>query len=139
MVADSGSDLLPDTLNAARYDIYARTFALMPTSAVLAAYARVYPLLQAQYRELGYPDGQFHARVLAAIDSLLDSPEPGEALVLQRGRVMYRFTDPDLEALPAGQKLLLRMGGANARLVKEKLTELRAGLVTLAHTGEPAR
>ena len=139
MVTESGQDLLPDAMNAARYDVYARTFALMPTSAALAAYARVYPLLQAQYRELGYPDAQFHARVLAAIDSLLDTPDASTPPTLQRGRVMYRFADPDLEALPAGQKLLLRIGPANARLVKEKLTELRAGLVALTHTGQPAR
>ena len=44
---------------------------------------------------------------------------------------MYTFADPTLEALPAGQKLLLRMGPDNAAVVKAKLKELRA-IVTAA-------
>jgi hypothetical protein len=39
---------------------------------------------------------------------------------------MFTFVDPTLEARPAGQKLLLRMGPDNAALIKAKLTELRA-------------
>jgi hypothetical protein len=44
---------------------------------------------------------------------------------------MYVFADPALEARPAGQKLLIRMGPNNAAAVKAKLTELRA-VVTAA-------
>ena len=38
-------------------------------------------------------------------------------------------TDPKLEALPAGQKILLRMGRENAAAVKAKLRELRDAVV----------
>ncbi len=41
------------------------------------------------------------------------------------------IADPTLEARPAGQKLLLRMGPDNAAVVKAKLTELRA-IITAA-------
>jgi hypothetical protein len=44
---------------------------------------------------------------------------------------MYVFSDPKLEALPAGQKLLIRMGADNATVVKAKLMELRA-IITAA-------
>jgi hypothetical protein len=44
---------------------------------------------------------------------------------------MYNFADPALEARPAGQKLLIRMGPDNAATIKSKLMELRA-LVTAA-------
>jgi hypothetical protein len=47
---------------------------------------------------------------------------------------MYTFADPTLEALPAGQKLLIRMGPENAAVIKAKLKELRA-IVT---AGRPA-
>ena len=40
--------------------------------------------------------------------------------------MLYTFADPKLEALPAGEKLLLRMGPDNAAVVKGKLKELRA-------------
>jgi hypothetical protein len=43
-----------------------------------------------------------------------------------RPNVMYTFADPALEARPAGQKLLIRMGPENAQAIKAKLTELRA-------------
>jgi hypothetical protein len=39
---------------------------------------------------------------------------------------MYTFVDPALEARPAGQKLLIRMGPDNAAAIKAKLMELRA-------------
>ena len=39
---------------------------------------------------------------------------------------MYTYADPALEARPAGQKLLIRMGPENAAAIKAKLTELRA-------------
>ena len=39
--------------------------------------------------------------------------------------VMYEFDDPSLEARSAGQKMMLRMGDANARQLKAKLAELR--------------
>jgi DUF3014 family protein len=39
---------------------------------------------------------------------------------------MYTYADPALEARPAGQKLLIRMGPENAALIKAKLTQLRA-------------
>ena len=39
---------------------------------------------------------------------------------------MFTYADPTLEARPAGQKLLLRMGPENAAVVKTKLRELRA-------------
>ena len=48
---------------------------------------------------------------------------------------MYTFADPTLEALPAGQKLLIRMGPENAAAIEAKLTELRAAVTagTLKH------
>jgi hypothetical protein len=44
---------------------------------------------------------------------------------------MYTFADPTLEARPAGQKLLLRMGLDNAAAIKAKLGELRT-IITAA-------
>jgi hypothetical protein len=39
--------------------------------------------------------------------------------------VLYEFADPDLEALSAGEKLLIRIGGDNADKVKARLRTLR--------------
>jgi hypothetical protein len=43
--------------------------------------------------------------------------------------VFYQYADTKLEDLSAGQKLLVRMGPANERLLKVKLRDLRAQLV----------
>jgi hypothetical protein len=93
---------------------------------VAEVYLRFYPLFQGAYQDLGYPTGYFNDRLVAAIDSLLAAPEPGGPIELTRPNVMYVFADPTLEALPAGQKLLIRMGPDNAAVIKAKLKELRA-------------
>jgi hypothetical protein len=41
---------------------------------------------------------------------------------------MYEFADPELEALSAGQKVLIRIGPENAALIKAKLRDLRREL-----------
>ena len=59
------------------------------------------------------------------IDHLLDSPEVAEPIALVRPHVLYEFEDPDLEALSAGQKLMLRIGSEHAIVVKQFLEEIR--------------
>lgn len=99
-------------------------------------YARMYPLLQDAYEELGYPNGSFNDRLLQVIDLLLATPEPAAPVGLdlseikgpvpsQRPWVRYQFVDPVLESLPAGQKMLIRVGPVNERRLKAKLLEFR--------------
>jgi hypothetical protein len=92
-------------------------------------YFHFYPLFQDAYQSLGLPGHYFNDRLVEVIDSLLATPELSTPPDLVRPSVMYQFADPALEALPSGQKVLLRMGPENAAIVKAKLTELRA-LVT---------
>jgi Protein of unknown function (DUF3014) len=91
-----------------------------------AVYLRFYPLFQQAYQDLGYPNGYFNDRLVKVIDVLLQTPQITGPIDLVRPNVMYVFADPTLEARPAGQKVLLRMGPDNAAVVKAKLTELRA-------------
>jgi hypothetical protein len=55
----------------------------------------------------------------------LATPEPTEPLRLVQVKVRYQFADPDMERRSAGQKMLLRIGPENARVVKAKLREFR--------------
>lgn len=116
--------------NYRRYSRYVRLLDALDTQAVVRVYVRFYPLFQEAYRELGYPDAYFNDRVVEAIDSLLAAPEPQEPIRLVQPSVMYKYADPELEALPAGQKMMIRMGPENAARVKAKLRELRAELMT---------
>jgi hypothetical protein len=108
---------------------------------------RLYPLFQQSYQELGYPRGYFNDRLVEVIDQLLATPEPVGPLAVHltevkgpitsdRPWVRYEFADPALQALPAGSKMLLRMGPDNARRLKAKLAELRAA-ITRAPAGKP--
>jgi len=117
-----------DGRNAARYAPYVALVQGLDARATVALYVRFYPLFQKAYAELGDPRGYFNDRVIAAIDDLLEAPDAKEPPALVRPGVLYQFADPALESRSAGQKLLLRMGGANAAKVKAKLREFRAEL-----------
>jgi hypothetical protein len=118
------------TRNAGRYTPYVRLAEAVPAQRLAATYLRIYPILEQAYRELGHPQGYFHDRMIAVLDLLLATPEVDEPIPLVGHVKVYRFADPELEALSSGQKVLLRMGGENARRVKAVLQKLRDQLVT---------
>lgn len=114
--------------NAARYSGYVRIVEAVDAQKLVAFYVRYYPLFQQAYQELGYPKGYFNDRLVDVIDMLLATPEEKEPVRLVRPKVFYQFADPELEALPAGQKILIRMGAENSAKVKWKLREIRGEL-----------
>jgi len=114
--------------NAARYTPYVHALDAVDAAKLHAVYVRFYPLFQEAYRELGYPKGYFNDRLVEVLDLMIATPEHDAPIALVQEKVMYQFADPKLEALPVGQKMLLRMGTENARKVKAKLREIR-GLV----------
>lgn len=120
-----------DALNFQRYQPMVEALGKTDMRKLAAVYLHFYPLFQKAYQDLGYPNGYFNDRLVQAIDVLLAAPQVSAPIDLVRPNVLYVFADPALEGLPAGQKMLLRMGPDNAAVVKAKLTELRA-LVTAA-------
>lgn len=119
--------LSPD--NYSRYDAYVRVLEQADAQAAVAQYVRLYPLFQQAFSQLGYPQDYFNDRLVDVIDQLLATPVPAGPVELVRPSVMYKFADPALEALPAGQKMLIRMGPDNAERVKARLRALRAALM----------
>ena len=128
----SGESLVLSPKNFARYQPYVRLADAVPTEALVAVYARFYPLFQQQYENLGYPDKYFNDRAVEVIDHLLATPEEREPVYLVQPGVLYKFADPRLEGLSAGQKIFLRMGSANAAKLKTKLRDIRRALVSMA-------
>jgi hypothetical protein len=117
--------------NAQRYTTYVRLFETADTKALVSAYVYFYPLLQEEYKNIGSPKKYFNDRMVEAIDDLLAAPAPEGAIKLVQPKVFYKFADPKLEALSAGQKIMIRMGNENAARVKTKLRELRSELVNV--------
>jgi hypothetical protein len=120
-----------DRRNFDRYKPLVRVISSLDMAKVAQLYTHFYPLFQEAYQNLGYPNGYFNDRLVQVIDVLLAAPQPSGPIELVQPNVMYTFADPALEARPAGQKLLMRMGPDNAAAIKAKLMELRA-LITAA-------
>jgi hypothetical protein len=66
--------------------------------------------------------------LLEAIDDALSAPDPSGPLRVDAPSAMWKYSDPDLESLSAGQKILLRMDRSNSRAVRKWLTEFRAAV-----------
>jgi len=127
--------------NAVRYGAFLTFAEAVPLAPAVALYARLYPLFQQAYEELGYPRRYFNDRVVAVLDHLLLAPEPKGPLRVKlvpvntevpnlRPWVRYEFADPALESLSSGQKVLVRMGPANAARAKALIRDLRKRVAT---------
>lgn len=131
VAADDGTTdefyLSPD--NYAHYDFLVNLATSPAPETIAATYRRMYPLYEEAYIELGYPDGYFNDRLVTIIDLLLSTPEPAEPIRLVRPHVLYKFADPELEALSGGQKLLIRMGDDNAAKIRQMLQAFRQLIV----------
>jgi hypothetical protein len=121
-----------DPSNYQRYSAIVQTLKSTDTKLLVATYVRYYPVFQEAYESLGHPPEYFNDRVIQVIDHLLEAPELEGEVALARPGMRYVYADPALESRSAGQKLLMRMGSANARAVKEKLREVRAELAAQA-------
>jgi|SRR5882672_7994764 len=119
-----------DPSNYDRYEPLVQMIRSIDTQRLVASYTRNYPLFQDAYESLGHPPQYFNDRLIEVIDHLLSTPDVKSPIALRQPNVMYEFADPKLESRSAGQKLLIRMGSANAAVVKEKLRELRGALAT---------
>lgn len=140
--ARNGSTVIsPD--NGARYTPFVLLVETVDMPRAVALYARMYPMLQRAYVDLGYPRGYFNDRLIEVIDQLLQAPESDQPIAVQltevkgpipstRPWVRYEYTDPALESLTAGQKIMVRVGAVNERRLKARLREARASLVALA-------
>jgi hypothetical protein len=123
-----GSDLAIAPDNARRYAPYVQTLTAISPQRAAQLYVQLYPLCEQAWRELGHPKSAFNDRLLAVIANLLQAPEPQGAVLLRQPKVLYTYADPALEAAPAGQKILMRMGLENERAVKDWLRQFRQDL-----------
>lgn len=139
-VSGSGDERLVAADNDKRYAPFVEFVEAIDARRAVELYVRLYPRFQQSYEDLGYPGRYFNDRLVEVIDLLLETPEPGVPLAIlsvevkgpeapKRPWVNYEFADPSLEALAAGQKMLLRTGPHNERRLKAKLREFRREIV----------
>lgn len=137
----SGDAEVISAKNGQRYTPYVLLFETVDLHRLARAYARLYPTFQKAYEDLGYPGRYFNDRVVEVLDQLIATPDVEGPIKVRRPTingpmqptrpwVLYEFEDPALQALTAGQRILLRTGSLNERRLKAKLAELRRLLAT---------
>jgi Protein of unknown function (DUF3014) len=125
--------------NFARYAPLMRVVQGADVKALAVVYERLYPLFQQAYEDLGYPGKYFNDRLVEVIDDLLQTPEITGPIQLVQPKVFWQYADQSIESRSSGQKLLIRMGPANARVIKAKLREFRAEIVQNKQTTNGAK
>lgn len=115
-----------DEASYTRYNEMVEWFTNLDSERLVSVYSDYEALFSQAFAEIAHPDERFIEQLLEGIDVLLATPEPEGLLALSDDQVMYTFADPELEALPAAQKQMLRLGLENQRQVKRKLREIRA-------------
>lgn len=127
-VARRGGRTYLDPASYERYNVVADVFSSVSAVGCAKLYRDFQSQIRQAYRELGYPQGDFHRVLLKAINEILKAPVIESPIEVEKSVAVYICLDPRLEGLSAVQKHLLRMGPDNTQLIQAKLRELAAAL-----------
>jgi hypothetical protein len=122
--------------NHKRYGPLVQGIEAVNTDQAVVMYRSFYPLFQQAYEELGFPNGYFNDRLVQVLDHLIATPIPNGPLSVTlvdvkgeipslRPWVRYEYADPELQAMSAGRKMLVRVGSEQQRRLQAKLREIR--------------
>jgi hypothetical protein len=115
-------------LDTARYDLTADVIASVDAKGAAQVVRDLHPLLESAYHKLGYPDRKFDDVAAKALQRIIDAPIVEKPPRLVPKGLVYAFADEKLEKLGPVEKLLLRMGPRNTRLIQTKAREIAAAL-----------
>jgi len=120
--------LKSDRLDTLRYDFVADVIASIDAKGAAQVVRDLHPLLESAYHKLGYPDRKFDQVAAKALKRIIDAPVVEKTPKLVPKGLVYAFADEKLEALGPVEKLLLRMGPRNTKLIQAKAKEIAAAL-----------
>lgn len=123
-VRDTAGRLVIDTASYRRYDLLTEAVASLDTEGSARLYRQLHPLFEDAWGELGIPDLTFDDAMARAMGNLLAVEVPDGPVEVEQDEAVYRFVDPEAEALTPAAKHLLRLGPRNARRIQAKLREL---------------
>jgi hypothetical protein len=129
-VSEKGDRIYLDPKGYGRFDIITDAFVSFSSSRTVQVYQKLKPLFQEAYRELGYPQKDFHATFIQAMNRILDTPVvEREILLREEGKGLnYVFIDEGMENMNEVQKHLLRMGPQNTQKIQRKIREIALAL-----------
>ena len=128
LAAGSEDNLIISPKNAIRYAGYVSLADAVDPKQLVGLYVRLYPLFQQAYGDLGYPNKNFNDQLNDTLDDLLDTPDIKEPIKLVQPKFFYQYADAETEALSIGEKIMLRLGSKNQKIVKNKLGEIKQEL-----------
>jgi len=121
-----------DSATSKRFDLYVDLLRSVDSTTLVNWYFEVKPLVDEAYSELGYEE-DFTYTLQDAITRVLDMELPKSSMALTRTSVMYKYQEPQLEALADSDKLLLRIGKENLLIIKSVLLEINEKLTKQAN------
>jgi hypothetical protein len=117
-----------DRLDTARYDLIADVISSLDAKGVAQVVRDLHPLLESAYHKLGYPDRKFDQVAAKALQRIIDAPVADKPPRLVPKGLVYAYADEKLEKLGPVEKLLLRTGPRNTKLLQAKAREIAAAL-----------
>ena len=117
-----------DRLDTLRYDLIADVIASVDAKGAAQVVRDLHPMLESAYHKLGYPDRSFDQVAAKALKRIIDAPVLESAPRLVPKGMVYAFADEKLEAMGPVEKLMLRMGPRNTKLIQAKAKEIAAAL-----------
>ena len=129
-VREKGSRISLDRKGYERFDILTDAIVSFSSSMTVQAYQKLRPLFQEAYRELGYPQKDFHTSFIRALKRILDAPVVEREILLEEEGtgLNYVIIDEGLEDMNEVQKHLLRMGPKNTKKIQQKVREIALAL-----------
>lgn len=129
-VVEKGDVITIDPKSYTRYDLATQVFVSLDTDGAIVLYRELEPLIDDAYGEISPPGSRFSDRLAAAVEHLLEVTPPSGNPQVKQKVLTYLYVDESLENLSSAQRQLLRMGPDNVLLIKAKLRDLKAGLLT---------
>lgn len=126
-VIESEERIILDAANYARYDTLISAIEFIDIDSAMSFLEFWEPRLDQAYQELGM-GGTFRETLLKAIDQMLETEVTTGEVALVKPSVYYRFEDERLEQASDVEKMMIRIGPANADRLKAKLTSLKNAL-----------
>ena len=125
-ISDDGTQVVTDPAGFERYDAMTQWLQGLDLAALLSSLESFIPLFREAWSYYGEDPAAFDMAIVTMLDLVIATPgiNLSEARLIRREAV-WIFEDPAIEGLSPIQKQVLRMGPANAEIVKAKAAEAR--------------
>ena len=117
----------PDSFE--RYDPFAQWIDGIDAEALVATYRKFSTVAAGALSAMGVTDISMDEVAVAAVTEVISVPNVDLSAELMKQEANWVYVDPELEAMPALHKQIVRMGPINMELVQSKAREIRGALL----------